>query len=593
MGGFMMRWVRWSYVLPRLAFLLLLVVASEYGAGILVRWMIESGGEKAIGAKVEVGETSASLFGTYVALREIRVANPHAPMRNLVEADLFELDFESSALLRKKAIADRGLLRGIRFDTARDTSGAIEATAPSDVPVEPSWLSHQASEIASNLWTDLNTGFQEQLVDELESVRLTEELIARWPQTYESLAARVQALKAQASALERTAREARANPLRHAEMLTRMPQELTAFRNSYRELQQEVDRLPAAFDADRRAIIAARRHDEQLIREQLHVDKIDSAALTAYFLRDHVAQPVAELISWIRWSRQLLPAKPEPADPERSRGVDIEFPGCRKMPDLLVRTLELQGTARLGGQPCELSGFARDVTSQPAIHGKPTTLELTTTGSLPITLYAQIDRTGAEARDHLHATCSSIVLPAVTLGKPGKFELAVAPSTGMLTAELKLDGEDLTGELSFVQTNVQMSPAVGSRMAKYHLDETLGQSLRRIDQVTTNISLTGTLDEPAWGLDSNLGPVVATALEQALRRTIEDRADRLAAKTQQRVDERLAQLDRMIAEKQQALLPNLNTADELIKKALGNLPGEGGLSIERLGQQLPTNSLFR
>ena len=121
----MMRWIRWRYLLPRLALVAAGVTIAQLGLPRLVRWSVIESGEHTVGAKVEVGDTRVSLLGGDVLLRDIRVANPRAPMRNLVTADRCELDLDAGALLHKQAVVNHGALTGLRFGTPRDASGAV------------------------------------------------------------------------------------------------------------------------------------------------------------------------------------------------------------------------------------------------------------------------------------------------------------------------------------------------------------------------------------------------------------------------------------------------------------------------------------
>src|SRR5690606_30550530 len=118
----------------------------EVGSGYLVRWGIITAGSSAVGAKVEVAQSKASLLETQLLLTGLQVTNPKSPMKNLVEVDRIELDFSTTALLRRKLVADYGIVSGLAFDTDRDHSGAIEKSSASDAP--PSWLKRKSAKAA-------------------------------------------------------------------------------------------------------------------------------------------------------------------------------------------------------------------------------------------------------------------------------------------------------------------------------------------------------------------------------------------------------------------------------------------------------------
>ena len=135
------------------------------------------------------------------------------------------------------------------------------------------------------------------LVDELESIRLTEELLRRWPAESAAIDERVLTLRNRATEFHAKIRDAQENPLRHVEFLQRLPKEIAAVRKEIASLTSDVVNLSDIAEADRTAIVAAREHDEQLIREQLHFEPIDTNILSAYLLQKELRGPLADVVS--------------------------------------------------------------------------------------------------------------------------------------------------------------------------------------------------------------------------------------------------------------------------------------------------------
>ena len=65
-----MKVIRWTYALPRLALVIVVILALRLGLDPLLRWTIVTSGEAAVGAKVEIGEVASSLLEGEVVLRE-------------------------------------------------------------------------------------------------------------------------------------------------------------------------------------------------------------------------------------------------------------------------------------------------------------------------------------------------------------------------------------------------------------------------------------------------------------------------------------------------------------------------------------------
>ena len=222
----MKSWIRWRYVLPRLGAIVVVATLAQLGLSPLVRWLVIESGERTVQASVEVGETNVSLLGGDVVLRDIRVANARAPMRNLIEADRCELDLEAGALLHKQAIVDHGTLTGLRFGTPREMSGALPEVESDAASPLNSLLDENAMKVAREWLDNLHSRFQQNVVDQLHSVQLTEDLLRRWPAQYAELKDRVTELRQQTNNLQTQARAAQDNPLRHVSALEQLPSDV-------------------------------------------------------------------------------------------------------------------------------------------------------------------------------------------------------------------------------------------------------------------------------------------------------------------------------------------------------------------------------
>ena len=498
-----------------------------------------------------------------------------------------------TSVLHKQVVVNKGSVDGLRFGTERFSSGALADAADNANPAA-TWFNAESTNAAREWLDHLYAQFQTNLVDQLESMRLTEELLNRWPQNSAALEDRVVEIKRRTNELQDRVHQAQANPLRHVDCLENVSDDATKLQADLAALSHDLEKLPDATDADRRAIVAARQQDEKFLREQLNFERIDPNALTAYLLQDQLAGPLSDLMGWVRWVRRTVPAETDADTASTSRrGHNINFPGCPRVPSLIVRSLDLHGSTLFGGQSVDLDGKLTDFSNHPAWHDQPIRLRLNATGSLPVDVQATIDRTGPVPKDQLLVDCGSIVLPKLRLGTSNKLRLSLAPTTATLNVSITLDGDKLSGDIQLVQKHVEIVPSVGPELEQVRMAAALEDSLSDVHSVASRISIRGTIDEPQWELWSNLGPAVAEALDHALARTTQIRAKQVLADAQQRVDERLTQLDRQTSDAQTALEQQLagtaGTLDDLAERK----DDDERLSQEQLGQRLPANSLFR
>ena len=583
-----MRFLRFSYIVPRLVLLVVLLLLTEVGSGYLLQWGMVSTGEATVGAKVEVESVKSSLLDTRVLVKNVAIANPQSPMRNLVEAERMEIDLNSNALLRKKLIADYAVISGLQFDTERTTSGALpDAPEVLDAEVNEGWLMPLAKESGAEWLSDIESRLSDDLAEQFESVRLAEQLSEQWPQKYKDLEAKAKAIKAQAKQLEEDVRTAKQNPLRYADTLAQMPQRVKALEQSIRQLKSDIAALPDQFAQDRAAVEAARTHDEQLVREKLDFDNIDSKQITNYLLGEDVAGPLHETLSWVKWARSFVPPRGKKVvESQAARGQDIQFPGVEHLPNVLLKAARLDGTARISGQQVELVGVVRDWTNQPEFHEKPTTLELKTKGGLPLSIVASFDRTHLTPRDEVVCTTEDLLLPAQALGKQGKLQVALQPSRANMSLTLQLVGDQLDGKLEVVQSDLHMTPTVNVGKLGDRFQSALATKLTGIDSATTTVVLTGTLDDPDYALESSLGTALASAIKQSTNEIVAAERDRLVAKAREKTDAHLASLNQQFNEFQTKITSELEGPGQVVANLLGTS------SDSQLGRS-PFGQLFK
>lgn len=561
---------RWKYVLPRAIIVAALVLAVRFGLDPLLHWGIVTTGEAALGAKVEIGALTTSLRDGEIVITQLSAANPSKPMRNVLAAEELHLIVDAGQLLRNRVVVREGLIRGMRFDSPRSVSGALEATT-ADPDAGPSMfdpLVTAGADGAAAWFESLEGRVTEDLESKLATPRLARELQDRWPKQYESLKARAASLRTQAKKIETDFREAKKNPLRAATQLGELQKQLAATQAELKATLAEINGLPAQAKADRAAIDVARKQDEEFLKNAIQIAKVDGDQLTQYLLGDAAHGYIEQSVYWIQTVRHYIPKK-KMAKPTRARGVDVLFVRGRQ-PRMLIERVDLTATATLGGQHVELMGALTDAASEPQWHDKPLRLELTSTGVVAATLAVELDRRGDQPHDSLVLDCPKLVLPARPLGKPGSMAVNVTAGDASIHADVRLDGDALAGVIELRQSS-KLEAATGA-LRDDRIAQVLNESLAGVDRVEAKVQLAGTLKKPEWKIESNVGPQIAAGMTGAMKKYVAERKDRLLAKVKGGVDEQLAKLDAARQAAQQELLAQLGDDQKLIGQLAGGQP---------------------
>ena len=352
---------RWSYIVPRLLLILAVCLFLRYGVNPLAKYLLISSAQSAIGARVELGNLQASLLEGDLYLADMRVADPNNPSKNILEAKHTLLNIDRDALLHRKYVITEGKLSGLQFDTDRATDGHLAHSEAEENAMAQRLRQH------GEQWLD---GFLERLEtdvrDELETVRVTEELMRRWPAEYEQINKDVTGLQRRIDGLKQVYDEMRVNPLRSVGYYQKRLGEIQQLQQEFARLQSEAKRLRQQTTIDREAIVRAKENDERKIRETLQLDNLSPQRLSEYLLGEDIARQVAGALKWVHRGRAVLDvanAKPD-LEGTRSYGVIVPFTQ-RATPDVLFQSLVFDGKTLHDQQELHFQGKLQDLTTQP------------------------------------------------------------------------------------------------------------------------------------------------------------------------------------------------------------------------------------
>jgi uncharacterized protein (TIGR03545 family) len=304
---------------------------------------------------------------------------------------------------------------------------------------------------------------------------------------------------------------------------------------------------------------------------------------------------LAEIIAWVEWGRRYLPDDEDDDEqgPRRMRGENILFRGMRSNPDFLVKSLVLDGRARLNGEVLHFKGTAAGLTNEPGKYGKPAVLRVQTSGAAQLLVEAVLDRSGDVPHDRVTLTCPAIRQPGREMGDPEQLALTVSPGELQLTAFVDLKGDYLSGQILLRENDVRLTPSLGEKYGGERLSAQLGTALAEVKSIEVAINLSGTLREPTWTLRSNLGPQLSGAVCGAFQRELDARVQQIAAEVRTRAESEVAQFEQVLLGKQRAMLEKLQIGDNEVAQ-LGRLVSAQMGVPERFRQgNLPLDDLFR
>jgi hypothetical protein len=566
----MTRYLKWQWALPRLAFVALLIFGTSYLLGLAAKSAAIRTGKQFFGTGVKVGHARVPLTSGFIELSGIHVGGGGAPNSASIAADYCELKVALRPLLNNEVVIERGRIYGLRF---ADDSKANQHPSPKSEAVATSTLFADDLDRQASKWlTALDGAFARDLAKEFETTKRTDAFCERWAAERASLEKRAEAVRNQSEGLMQSAAAAEANRLRHTTAVDEIPTRIAAIREDVQKLAEDYEKLPELLDSGRREIVAARRQDETLIGERLKFESIPPEAFTAYLLREQVESSVEQLLDWLRGGRQFATASSQ---------------------HVVVRSLEFQSAGKFFDRDVEWRGLLTGFSTQPTSMREPMRLRMKTVGATPIQVRAMFDSRQSTTRDELYVDCRELQLPEVSLGRSSELRLNLSPSVGSMTVSLRRDGNQLAGDVQLVQKQVQITSAFGDGLTDVAVAAPFGAKLAEVKSLATHFTLGGTVDSPTCTLWSNLGPAVAEAMNRAVVQSAQVHAAEVLAESRRNVDERLALIERELAEQQAKFANGTASLPQRLDSLAREQTRRERISVERLGSRLPNNSLFR
>lgn len=566
-------------------------------ADTLVERGVESTGAYLTGARVDVEAADVRPIDGVVSLQGLQVANPDRPMKNLFEAEEISAELMLAPLLEKKVVVRRLDILGVRFDTDRETSGALENPDPESGQLYRNvnaWADQiEIPELSlENLGGTIRTEAID--ADSLATVQYARRTVQRadsmrtsWQSELQALdpRPRIDSLRAVVERLEGF----RPTPLN----ATQIPglirdgraalENVTSLEGEIQALDDRVREGVSSLALNEETLQSLRAEDMAYARSLLDIPSLDAPTISPALFGGTALGWMKPVLYWAQQAERFLPPGLDPRrrpGPQRARaeGTTFDFRRGAEWPGFLIQEGNL-GMALGGTGPAAGTYTARlqDLTTAPALLGRPMELSLAreeaAQGPGRVSLLAVLDHTGDVLRDSAELSIQGFGLPRIPIEAfGGGLDLGQGNATfsasrvgDRIQATLRWVTDDVSWiAADMIDADAEESEAADSAppdaaaredagaQQRPSLEESLQQirgdvgspewardlvrrTLAGLDRVELEMGLAGTLESPELQVSSNLGAAVAEALRDEVGREVEEAEARIRAEVQAQI----------------------------------------------------------
>lgn len=598
---------RWQGILPLVVVLALGVLGWMVFGELAIRATMSEAGTKALGAQLDIEDLDISTVNTTVELKGIALADPFDVNRNLVEVRRLLVELEPRPLLQKKFVIRQLTIADVRTGTARAIparplpagSGGFAAGALAEVrkfagqfkvpllsllPIDslkaivldPSQLTAVQGAIAlghnaDSAKTRLEKGYAElRLQETLDSSRAT--------------FTRLQSANIRALGLD-GARTAVAD-LRRA--IARIDSTRGRVDHLVVQTRESVDTLQSALAS----IDDARRADFERARSLLQLPSLNTPDIGAALFGKVTIDKFQQAVYWATLARQyappgLLPREQEGPQRARMAGTTVSFVKPEALPQFLLRRAEVSFEMPVSALGGTYRMAMQDVTSDPAILGRPTRFAVRRDGRAgadSVVVRGELNHVSANPSEAVVAAASGIGLPKLPIPQ---LPYTMDPGRGSSELRFVLEGEKLSGRWSVRSTNLTWTVDSTRARPLNRLEDLVARVLTGIPSLELTADITGTLAAPRLAVRSNLDRQVAdrmravvgqevAAAEAKIRAQVNRLVDEKTAPVKAKINELRAEGEQRVADARAKLDDEKRRLEERVKSL------SGGLGLPRL-----------
>ncbi len=398
-----MKIIRWSFLLTTIIIIALVAIFNILFFDKILKKVIISTGQVAVGAKVEIDYLKTSFKNCSVVISGFRAADKNNYFKNLVDIERVRFDVRFAPLLRKKVVIDEMSVDGLRWQTDRKTSGELPKKKKSNKESKFAKMFKSAKEKTVAEFNDLPSvemfnKIQDQiknfdinkLIEDsgLSSIKEVEKVSADLQNKYKSYQDKVNNFNYEekinkAKALVDDISKSKFGSLADIANTAKKVNELKTMKKEFDDILTELNNakkdINATIDVTKQ-IKNTVTNDVNMICEKISIPTLNTKNISQMIFGTKWVNRVEKVLYYISIIKQYIP---EGSDEEvkevkqRALGRDIIFRE-KLYPSLLISLMKLSGTTAKtkDEQGIDFSGLIKNISSSPSLVGAPITLEL-------------------------------------------------------------------------------------------------------------------------------------------------------------------------------------------------------------------------
>ena len=399
-----MKIIRWSFLLTTIIIIALIAILNILFFDKILKKVIISAGQTAVGAKVEIDYLKTSFKNCSVTINGFRAADKNNYFKNLVDIEKIRFDVRFAPLLRKKVVIDEMSLDGLRWQTDRKTSGELPKKKKSNKESKFAKMFKTAKdktvtefnnlpsvEMFNKIQDQIKNFDVNKLIEDsgLSSIKEVEKVSADLQDKYKSYQDKINNFNYEekinrAKTLADDLSKSKFGSLADIANTAKKVNELKTLKKEFDDILAELNNakkdVSSTIDVTKQ-IKNTITNDVNMICEKISIPTLNTKNISQMLFGTKWVNRVEKVLYYISIIKQYIPEGSDEEEvkevKQRALGRDIIFRE-KLYPSLLISLMKVTGTTAKTKEEVgiDFSGLIKNISSSPKLVGAPIILEL-------------------------------------------------------------------------------------------------------------------------------------------------------------------------------------------------------------------------
>ena len=580
--------MRWKGIITLIVLLAAVIVISLFFIDNWLESGIENAGSSIVGARVDIDGLDFDLTGLSIKWDRLQVTDPNSTMQNIVETGRVAFNMNAAALLRKRYIIDEITFADVRSGTPRERDGAIPQK-PKKKNTEPTMIDKIQVKLEDEIdkLPVMNFDFKTlqrslnvdslieisgiTIIDKFDSAKTDLETTSdRWQKFYGTFKPDEELKNIRSDFTNIKPKEIKSVPvlLNALETIKTSYTTLNSLHDTITVKHQEIHQDFARLQSYRGQVSSWIDEDYHQILEKAQLPDLNVANIAKILFGGTIVKNVNQYLNYAFKVRELMPKKsdkPNKKKDVRMRGQDILYADRLGWPTFLIRKALVSGEADLGEkfEAVNLSGEITGVTSQPAVYGKPTFVNLKglQENKLSGLISAVFDHTTERAKDSLNLKILNKSLNGYTIYRSPYLPSQVSKGMADIDYVMRLRENDFLVQIDMLARDLEFDFTQMDDRSQF---VTLVQEvIESVDLITLNTRIFSNGDNIQFAVSSNIDRLVSRKLKSMGSQALVDAENKIRGKLDKIKSEKLAELNTLLAANRPLMLNKIDASKSL------------------------------